>query len=46
MVGVLLLTGEVPLVPRIALGGTAYLAVLTGVGGLRFRRRALPVLTV
>ena len=38
--------GSLGLLSRIAVGGLVYLAVLTAVGGLRFRRNALPVLSV
>lgn len=46
MAGVLAGAGALNLFAGVAVGGLVYLAVLTVVGGLRFRRNALPMLNV
>jgi O-antigen/teichoic acid export membrane protein len=46
MAGVLLLVHPAMLVVAIGLGVVAYAAALTATGGIRFRRKALPVLSV
>jgi O-antigen/teichoic acid export membrane protein len=46
MAGALLLGESLGLAASVGLGGAVYLGVLVLVGGLRFRRKALPVLTV
>jgi O-antigen/teichoic acid export membrane protein len=46
MTGALLLLGQANLMVSIAVGGAVYLVAITLVGGLRFRRGALPELSV
>lgn len=46
MAGVVVLAAQAPLVAVVAAGGLAYVAMLTLLGGIQFRRGALPELTV
>lgn len=46
MATAVVLVGEAPLAARIGVGGVAYLGVLAVLGGIQFRRGALPELTV
>ncbi|MDZ4674401.1 MAG: oligosaccharide flippase family protein [Gemmatimonadota bacterium] len=46
MAAAVVLVGDAPLVLMIALGATAYLGMLTLLGGITLRRGALPALTV